>query len=478
MIEFLNGGSLEDGSADAIGVGVFADREWGPGAEAVLGAVDLTALLDAHSFSGELGQTVIAPTSGPFGLVILVGLGSDLDHEGLRRASGCFARAAQGIRSVATTLHLVELDGAGAAVAEGFSLGAYVFDRYKADQIDADATFLFLGGDVPQADLDHAVIVSDAVILARDLVNEPALDMSPEAFSDLAERLADELGMDTDLWVGDEVVAEGFGGLAGVNAGADRPARMLRLRYRHPDADTTVAFVGKGIMFDSGGLSIKSEEHMRTMKTDMGGAAAVLAGVTAVAMLGLSVNIDAIMPLTENLSGGSATRPGDVLRARNGTTMEVLNTDAEGRLVLADGLSLAAEVDPDLIVDFATLTGAAAVALGRTVAGVFSNDDGVAEYLVNSATTAGEGSWHMPMPAELRSDIDSDVADIKNVGKTRQGGAITAAFFLAEFVGDHKWGHFDIAGPAWTTEEEHYQRKGATGYGVRTIVAICEGIVA
>lgn len=478
MIEFLNGGPLEDGSADAIGIGVFAEREWAPGAEAVLGDVDFTALMDAHDFSGAVGQTVVAQLSGSFDLVILVGLGSDLDLEGLRRASGSLGRAARGIGSVATTLHLVDLDGAGAAVTEGFSLGAYTFDRYKAEQADTEATVLFLGGEVPQADLDRAAIVSDAVILARDLVNEPALDMSPESFSDLAERMAEELGMETDLWVGDEVVAERFGGLAGVNAGADRPARMLRLKYRHPDADTTVAFVGKGIMFDSGGLSIKGEEHMRTMKTDMGGAAAVLAGVGAVAMLGLPVNIDAIMPLTENLSGGSATRPGDVLRARNGTTMEVLNTDAEGRLVLADGLSLAAEDNPDLIVDFATLTGACSVALGRTVAGVFSNDDGVADYLVNSATAAGESSWRLPMPSELRSEIDSDVADIKNVGTTKYGGAITAAFFLAEFVGDHKWGHFDIAGPSWATEEAHYVRKGATGFGVRTIVAICDGIVA
>jgi leucyl aminopeptidase len=209
----------------------------------------------------------------------------------------------------------------------------------------------------------------------------------------------------------------------------------------------------------------------------MGGAAAVLAGVGAVTMLGLAVNIDAIMPLTENLSGGSATRPGDVLRARNGTTMEVLNTDAEGRLVLADGLSLAAESEPDLIVDFATLTGACKVALGPTLAGIFSNDEGVAEYLVNSAITAGERAWHMPMPQELRADIDSDIADLKNVGSTRYGGAITAALFLQEFVGDHKWGHFDIAGPSWAISEAHYQRKGATGYGVRTIVAICEGIV-
>lgn len=478
MIEFRNGGSLQEGGADAVAVGVFSDRVWGPGAEEVLDGNDLTGFLDAKEFTGALGKVVLMPSDGPFGLVFLVGLGENLDHEGLRRASGSLGRAARGLTSVATTLHLVDLDGAGGIVAEGFSLGSYAFDRYKAEQKESDPALVFLESEVSQNELDRAAIVSDAVILARDLVNEPALDLSPESFTDLAMRMAEELELESDLWVGDEVSAEGFGGLAGVNAGADRPARMLRLKYRHPDAHTTLALVGKGILFDSGGLSIKGEENMRTMKTDMGGAAAVLSGIGAVAMLGLAVNIDAIMPLTENLSGGSATRPGDVLRARNGTTMEVLNTDAEGRLVLADGLSLAAESEPDLIVDFATLTGACAVALGRTMAGVFSNDEGVAEYLVNSATSAGEGAWHMPMPPELRADIDSDVADIKNVGTTRYGGAITAAFFLQEFVGEHKWGHFDIAGPSWSTSEEHYQQKGATGYGVRTIVSICEGVVS
>jgi leucyl aminopeptidase len=477
MIEFRNGGSLQGGGADAVAVGVFGDRVWGPGAEEVLGESDFTAFLDAKEFTGAAGQVVIVPSTGPFSLVFLVGLGDNLDHEGLRRAGGSLGRATQGLASVATTLHLVDLDEAGGVVAEGFSLGSYTFDRYKAEQKTSDLALVFLDTEVPQAELDRAVIISDAVILARDLVNEPALDLSPESFTDLAIRMSDELGLESDLWIGDEVAAEGFGGLVGVNAGADRPARMLRLKYRHPDAHTTLALVGKGILFDSGGLSIKGEENMRAGKADMGGAAAVLAGVGAVAMLGLAVNIDAIMPLTENLSGGSATRPGDVLRARNGTTMEVLNTDAEGRLVLADGLSLAAESEPDLIVDFATLTGACKVALGPTLAGIFSNDEGVAEYLVNSAITAGERAWHMPMPQELRADIDSDIADLKNVGSTRYGGAITAALFLQEFVGDHKWGHFDIAGPSWAISEAHYQRKGATGYGVRTIVAICEGIV-
>lgn len=472
MIEFVNGGE----TAECLAVGVFADRTWGPGAEEFAG-LELEPFLDAHKFTGELGQVLLTPVTGDFGLVYLVGLGSELDDESLRRAAGSLGRATTTFSSVATTLHQVDLERAGAAVAEGFALGSYEFKRYKSGESESDGILRFVGDEVPQADLERATIVTDAVMLARDLVNEPALDLSPEAFTDLAERMAQELDMETDLWVGEEVVAQGFGGLAGVNAGADRPARMLRLRYRHPDANTTVALVGKGILFDSGGLSIKGEEHMRTMKTDMGGAASVLAGIGAVAMLGLAVNIDAIIPLTENLSGGSAVRPGDVLRARNGTTMEVLNTDAEGRLVLADGLSLAAEEKPDLIVDFATLTGACKVALGPTLAGVFSNDDGVAEYLVASAKSAGEGAWHMPMPPELRKDIISDVADIKNVGETRYGGAITAAFFLQEFVGDQKWGHFDIAGPSWTTKEDHYERKGGTGYGVRTIVAIAEGIV-
>jgi leucyl aminopeptidase len=235
--------------------------------------------------------------------------------------------------------------------------------------------------------------------------------------------------------------------------------------------------VGKGITFDSGGLSIKTAELMEPMKSDMAGAAAVVATLQAVAKLGLPLALEVITPLADNLPSGSAMKPGDVLRIRNGKTIEVLNTDAEGRLVLADALALATESAPDLVVDVATLTGAARVALGEKVAGVWANHPWVVDRIVAAAATAGETIWPMPLHREYRALIDSDLADMKNTGG-RFGGAITAALLLSEFVGDVSWAHIDIAGPARWPDDEHYQRKGASGFGVRTLVALCEGIVA
>jgi leucyl aminopeptidase len=238
---------------------------------------------------------------------------------------------------------------------------------------------------------------------------------------------------------------------------------------------TRLAFVGKGIVFDSGGLSIKPAKGMETMKTDMSGAAAVLNAVWAIARLGLPVEVLAITPITENMPGGGAIRPGDVFTARNGKTVEVLNTDAEGRLVLADGLSLAVEADPALIVDVATLTGACMVALGKGVAGLFASDDEVAEQVANAAAAAGESVWRLPMEASYRQKLESEVADLKNIGDAF-GGAITAALFLKEFTGDVPWAHLDIAGPARAESAEHYLTKGGTGFAVRTLVALAEAV--
>jgi leucyl aminopeptidase len=232
----------------------------------------------------------------------------------------------------------------------------------------------------------------------------------------------------------------------------------------------TIAFVGKGITFDSGGLSLKTADGMETMKTDMSGAAAVLAAMSVLPTLKPAVKVVAIVPTTENMPSGSAIKPGDVLKIRNGKTVEVLNTDAEGRLVLADGLSLAVEARPDAIVDLATLTGACMVALGRTIAGLMGNDDALIDRVRAAADRAGESVWHLPLPKEYRKDIDSDVADIKNTGSGRYGGALTAGLFLEEFVDDTPWVHLDIAGPARAESDDGYVPKGGTGFGVRTIV--------
>ena len=260
--------------------------------------------------------------------------------------------------------------------------------------------------------------------------------------------------------------------------GSTQPPRLVRVDYA-PDDPVEIdgrvphlALVGKGITFDSGGLSLKTAAGMETMKTDMGGAAAVLGAVDAAAALGARIRITAITPLTENMPGGSAIKPGDVLTTRSGKTIEVLNTDAEGRLVLSDGLTLAVESVPDAVIDLATLTGAAVVALGKEIAGLLGNDETLLAAVHEAGSRAGEPNWILPMPDDYRSHIDSDVADMRNVGRPGQAGSIAAAMLLREFVGDVPWAHLDIAGPARTDEAGRYLAKGGTGFGVRTLVAL------
>jgi leucyl aminopeptidase len=477
MIEVGAGPELADGSGDALVVPVFADLTWGPGAEWAAAALGdwVTDYLEAQEFSGKVGQTATLRGGDglSYGRVVFVGLGAEVDAEGLRRAAGSAAISTRRFETVVTTLHAVDVDGAEELVTFGFLLGQYRFDKYMSDPKPSKTDRLVLAGG---ADVDAGVrrggVIAEAVSLARDLVNEPAVAKPPAELASVAQRIADEQGLEIRVYDEAEIEAEGFGGLHGVSLGATNPPRMVVLRYSPEGATRTVAFVGKGIVFDSGGLSLKTAKGMETMKTDMSGAAAVFGAVQAVASLGLSVNVIGITPITENLTGGSAQRPGDVLRARNGKTIEVLNTDAEGRLVLADGLALAAEDEPDLIVDIATLTGACAVALGPKIGGVFAGDDEVAATLIAAAKRAGEQMWQLPLEAEYRPYIDSDVADMQNTSSQRYGGAISAALLLAEFVGEVPWAHLDIAGPARASSAEHYVTKGGTGFGVRTLVEI------
>ena len=472
--EFVAGPALEGAAGRAVAVPVFADGVFGPGTADILGDQVTDEHLEDLGFSGKLGEVAVVPLRGTgFSVAYLVGLGDELDSERLRQAAGWLGKAAR-TAELATTLHLVDLDGAAGAVAEGFALGHYRFDDYKsADSPTRTERLIFLDG-ADEGELQRAQVVTAAVAEARDLVNRPALDLPPSAVSAMAEVLAEELGLECQVWSGQEVIDEGFGGLAGVNAGSVEPAAMIRLIYSPEGATRSLALVGKGILFDSGGLSIKPAESMKTMKDDMAGAAAVLAAMGAIARLGVKIKVTAITPVTENLPSGSATRPGDVLTARNGKTMEVLNTDAEGRLVLAEGLSLAMEDDADLVVDVATLTGACSVALGERIGGVFANDDEAAAQVVAAGARAGERLWHLPLEAEYRSDIDSDLADVRNTGSNRYGGAIKAALFLQEFVDGRPWVHIDIAGPAWADSPGYYLTKGGVGFGVRTLVALAE----
>jgi leucyl aminopeptidase len=258
-----------------------------------------------------------------------------------------------------------------------------------------------------------------------------------------------------------------------VALGSEEPCRLIKMTYEPPGgADSTVALVGKGITFDSGGLSLKTGEGMMTMKTDMGGGAAVLAAMSALPAVAPPVRVVAFVPTTENMPSGRAMRPGDVLTIRNGTTVEVLNTDAEGRLILADGLSLAVEEEPVAIIDLATLTGACMIALGKGIAGLMTNDDGLRERVSGAADRAGEPVWHLPLPKQYRKHLDSPIADMKNIGNGPHGGALTAGLFLEEFVDGIPWVHLDIAGPSTSEDDDGALAKGATGFGVRTLVEL------
>jgi leucyl aminopeptidase len=476
MTEIVGGPQLEAGSGDLLAVPVFAERNWGPGAEAAVAALGdgIDAYLEARDFTGKPGQLVAVPGGDlPYGSVVFVGLGDEADAEALRRAAGTVGRFASPYRVAATTLHLVDVEGAVEAVSLGFSLGAYQFDKYRSEpkaRVNERLVLLGLGDDAGDG-IERGRIVADGVILARDLINEPAGGKPPEVLAGIAAGLSDDI--EVEIIEEDEARDRGFGGLLGVASGATNRPRMVILRYEPEGSEASLALVGKGIVFDSGGLSIKSAGAMETMKTDMSGAAAVYGAMQAIARLGLPIRVFGVTPLTENMTGGAAQRPGDVLKTYNGKTIEVLNTDAEGRLVLSDALALAAEQEPDLIVDVATLTGASQVALGMKIGAVMGNDDEAVEQVVAAGKFAGEKLWRLPLEAEYRPLIDSSIADMKNTG-SRHGGAITAALLLEEFVDDRPWVHLDIAGPARADKDEHYVTKGGTGFAVRTLVEVAK----
>jgi leucyl aminopeptidase len=478
VIEFRGGETLEHIAADALVIGVGAGREFDESGRWLLARMGewLAAYLDSADFSGKEGELVSIPGAGliPQASATLVGLG-EVSAESVRRAAGRAGRALTRASTVATTLHDRVAGGAEAA-ALGFLLGQYSFQKHRSHPTPTRTRLLHLVGAGPGA-LESAAkgeVLARAVMLARDLVNEAPVDKAPEALAEVARQIGGRVGVRVRVYDEGELAAGGFGGLVGVNAGAANPARLVELWYEPEGARAFLALVGKGVVFDSGGLSIKPAEMMETMKTDMSGAASVFAAVEAIAELKIPVKVLGIAPLTENMPGGSALRPGDVIKARNGKTIEVLNTDAEGRLILADGLSLAVEAAPDLIVDLATLTGACKVALGDEIAGLFGTG-GAPERVARAAGIAGERVWQLPLPGDYRKKIDSDVADMKNTG-SREGGAITAALLLKEFVGDVPWAHLDIAGPARSAESEHYLTKGGTGFGVRTLVALAEDL--
>jgi leucyl aminopeptidase len=478
--------------ADLLAVPVFAGPELGPGAEEAVAALDapVMPLLEARGFTGKAGEALALPTLGrlPAATLLLLGLGerAKTDAETLRRAAAAIVRHGAGARRAVTTLPLaLPADPAGAvrAVTEGALLAAYRFDKYKRSRTDGSRPPAVLGalvlvpGEARRAALSGAVAAGQAraaaTNLARDLSNEPANAMHPADLATAARRLLAGKGVTVKVKDERELAKEGFGGIVGVGQGAEHPPRLVELRYRPQQPAAEVVVVGKGITFDSGGLSLKPADGMKTMKTDMSGAATVVGVMSALADLDVKVAVTGYLAAAENMPSGRATRPGDILTMKNGRTVEVLNTDAEGRLVMADALALGAAAKPDAIVDVATLTGACVVALGTRYTGLMGNDEALVAELLDAAAEAGEPTWRLPLPPEYRKDIDSDVADLRNIGD-RWGAALVAGLFLEEFVDGRPWVHLDIAGPARAEADDGYLAKGSTGAAVRTLLSWLE----
>ncbi|MDH6227309.1 leucyl aminopeptidase [Streptomyces sp. MJP52] len=494
--------------ADAIVVGVAKGAQSGgspvvaAGAEAVADAYDgsLAGLLETLGASGAEGEVTKLPAPSGFKapLVVAVGLGAGpekgeaWDAEALRRAAGAAARALTGVKKAAFALPLEDAEAAG-AVAEGVLLGAYAYDAYKESGKDEKARAksgkaplaeaVLLGGKPRdrafKAAVDRGVAVAGEMNRARDLINMPPNDLFPASFAEIAQKAAKEHGLKVTVLDEKALTKGGYGGILGVGNGSARPPRLVKLSYTSSKAKKHLALVGKGITYDSGGISLKPAGHNETMKCDMSGAAAVFAAVVAAARLGLEVNVTGWLCLAENMPSGAATRPGDVLRMYSGKTVEVLNTDAEGRLVLADGLWAASQEKPDAIVDVATLTGAMVLALGSRTFGVMANDDAFRGAVHEAAEETGEDAWQMPLPEHLRAGMESATADIANMGE-RMGGGLVAGLFLREFVGEGiTWAHLDIAGPAFNEGKPFgYTPKGGTGSAVRTLVRLAERAAA
>ncbi len=497
----LSASSAASLRVDAVVVGVAAGPKGpvlAPGAEAVDLAFDggLAATLETLGATGGDGEVtrLPAPSGLKAAVVLAVGLGEappdsgEYPAETLRRAAGTAARTLSGSSTAAFALPSADPAGV-EAVATGALLGAYAFTSCRGEEARSGpngvkkplAEVTIVGGrprdKAYKAAAERATVVAEEVNRARDLINTPSNLLFPASFAGIVQAAAKEYGLKVEVLDDDALTKGGYGGIMGVGQGSQRPPRLVRISYRDGKASKHLALVGKGITYDSGGISLKPAGHNETMKCDMSGAAAVFSTVLAAARLGLRVNVTGWLALAENMPSGSATRPGDVLRMYSGRTVEVLNTDAEGRLVLADAIARAGEENPDAIVDVATLTGAMVLALGNRTFGVMSNDDGLRDRLHEIAGEAGEQSWPMPLPADLRKGLDSPVADMANMGE-RNGGGLVAGIFLREFVKEGTaWAHLDIAGPAFHEGAPFgYTHKGGTGSAVRTLVAMAERV--
>lgn len=485
-IEFIQA-PLADLDVDSIVVTVpGGDDDWSAGALIADSELDglLKAALSDADFNGKPGSTFVLPTPGMLKAkrVIVTGLSADgASEEDIRQAFGSAAMAAKSAKSA--TVACVVPDGVGGqaatyrAATEGFLLGLYDFQTYRSgDEKPNVGRLMFVGEET--ADAGEGVRIGQAmaagVYLARDMVFEPGNTIYPESLAKVAEETSRHVELEYEVFDEKQLAEMGAGAIVAVGQGSEHLPRLVRMTYTPSgESKATVALVGKGITFDTGGMSLKTGAGMVPMKTDMAGSAAVLGAMRAVAELDLPVTVHGIIAAAENTPSDTAYRPSDVLKAMNGKTIEVISTDAEGRLVLADALVYAAGLGSEIMIDLATLTGAKVVALGEESVAVFSNDDDLAGAIISAAGESGELFWHMPLWDALRSQLDSEIADMKNTGG-RGGGSITAALFLAEFAEGKRWAHLDIAGAAWTGSSKGYTPKGATGVAVRTLVTYLE----
>lgn len=484
-------GDIATIEADAIIVNHFTGTRQLSGDTAVVDrALDgaISKLIKQGDIKGKLNELTLLHSLGklPADRIAITGLGKkqELTINKVRNAVAetCRYLRKKGVTSIASGAQGAGIKGinnesAAQAMTEGALLGLYTFRRYitkKENDFGEIKKLLIVGNEREKPLLERAIskgrIMAEAANWARDLVNEPSNYMTPTQMADAARQLAQKYGLQVEVLDKEKIAELGMGGLLGVAQGSQQPPKFIILDYKGRDSnESDIALVGKGITFDSGGISIKPSEAMAEMKGDMAGGASVMATLIAIAQLKPKINVTALVPATENLPSGTALKPGDILTAMNGKTIEVLNTDAEGRLILADALSYANKLGAKSIVDVATLTGACMVALGRLCSGIFSNNQQLAEKVIAAGNETGEYAWQLPMFEEYREQLKSDIADIKNIGN-RYGGAITAAKFLEEFVNKTPWLHLDIAGTYETDKEKGYLVKGATGIPVRTLV--------
>ena len=486
-------GPVQELTVQAIAVAVFKDEKADAGLLKALNEITdglVQAVFESEELKGKEGETVYLHVPGRKGLkaqrLLLIGVGEPAEYDAGRvfQFGGTAARALRA-RNVKTFAVVPRLEGesqtAASSVTQGIIFGLFELDKYRTsdkEKREIEKVVVSIEG-ADQGEIDKGIergrIIGESVNFTRELANEPGGNLTPTDMADRAREVASEFGLEVDVLDQARMEAEGMGSLLSVSRGSDEPPQLIILKYV-PGASSgsgLLAFVGKGITFDSGGISLKPGENMELMKYDMTGGATVLGAMRAIAQLKPSIPVLGVVPCAENLPSGKATKPGDVVRAMTGKTIEIINTDAEGRLILADAIAYAKKLGATRIVDMATLTGAVSIALGDVNTAVLGTDQELINEVISAGAEVGEKFWQLPLDSEYSKQIKSDIADIKNVGG-RKAGTITAAAFLKEFADGVAWAHLDIAGTAWGEEAKPYRSKGPTGVAVRTLLRMVE----